>query len=422
MPPKKGKGGKEADNFVLSQQSMVRPSTPNDFKIVATIKALQNYVNIETKWKNRMTEAAHSELCVKSKIQRIHQLIEQAKKGVLQAEQDLETLVDEQYAMISLDPARLSMWEKAQSDNTTRGVFSLIVLEKPAAAPANGKQPPAAAAKKAPPPPPQTLQSQKPGDDDHPAVPNPETDPSLHHLPSSFWEVRRQQRESLKNILVAYFNLPRMARERRAHQRPSTAMEMQHEVDEAIRLSTPVSELLANAEKLAQIGNNTPARNDKAGALKPGGKKEAGKPPKVAPKAAAGKSALTPEPGEGRSDSITDSEHAYLLTGDLHPADLLNLPVPRAIAPRVMNRVLHLRSRRLRLEASIEIFQNEIGPLEERLRTIQDMKSVGQYSVCAVSPLVVLTQDAEKELQQIRAAEDEAFQRTRTAPSPPTRK
>ena len=248
--------------------------------------------------------------------------------------------------------------------------------------------------------------------DDHETspVPNPEDDPTLKHLPPNVWECRRQQQEALRNILYAYYHLPRMQRERRAP-RPTSSLEMQHEVDEAMRLSTPVAELLANAERMEKLGSATPGKSGKEDKGKPA-QKASGKPPK-----ATGKKTIEVLPE--RSNSVADSELHLLLTGELNPVDFLNLPVPRALAPRVMNRVLQLRSRRIRLEAAIEVFQSEIGPLEDRLRCITDMRNVGQYSLSAVGPLIQHTTDLERELQQLRVQEDEEFSRTRARAATP---
>jgi hypothetical protein len=108
MPPKKGK--KPTDEPALPV-AIARPSTPNDFRIVATVRALQGLANIETKWKNRLTTAARDDAAIRAKIQRAHQLIGLCEKGIAQCTAAVDALVDEQFNLVSTDPHQVSIWQ-----------------------------------------------------------------------------------------------------------------------------------------------------------------------------------------------------------------------------------------------------------------------------------------------------------------------
>lgn len=389
MPPKSRQQKRgEAQNADAGLTPFARPSTPNDFKIVATVKALQELANTETKWKNRISEAQYADHVVKSKIARIHQLIALCDKGIASCTQDVEGLVQDQYNMVTLEPTQAAIWanevKPAVASVNTPAAGSAAAAAKEAKTPKGGKGDKAVASMKGPEP-----VTGTPG-----SMPSAEADAALAgRLPESFWATRRAQRDAIRNIVMALYNIPRLARERQV-QRPASALEMRHEVDEATRLSTPVAELLA----ASAVPRHTP-----------GQKKAADKPPAAKKGAASGKGGKNASVVEDDTASLSESEAAWVLTGDLNPSDCLILPTPRGLDPRLMYKVQMLRSRRLRLESSIELFRAQLPQLEARLRCVVDMAQVGQYSLTAVQPQVARVVEEEVSLQRVRQQEDEAY-------------
>jgi hypothetical protein len=203
--------------------------------------------------------------------------------------------------------------------------------------------------------------------------------------------------------MLAYYTLPRLARERPVA-RPTTALGMAHECEETVRLATPIAELMMNLsleEKRANKAGSSGAA--KAAALAAA---KAKKPP-------LGKKAVVEE------ELPTCADEALPMgPGDLHPADVMGLPVPRGLDARLMHRVCLLRSRRLKLEGSMALFEAEIEPCSKRLHGIGGMAAVGQYSLSAVRPHITGAADAELVLQRVRTAEDEAFHAKRAASVP----
>jgi hypothetical protein len=242
MPPKKGK--KPTDEPALPV-AIARPSTPNDFRIVATVRALQGLANIETKWKNRLTTAARDDAAIRAKIQRAHQLIGLCEKGIAQCTAAVDALVDEQFNLVSTDPHQVSIWQNGPNALAGTGAPSGPAAKggaKPApGAAGSGAKAAAATAKD---------DKSKHGslhDSIFPPGYDAEVDPTLvAAAPAGFFANRKAQREALRTMLHALYNVPRLSRERQVP-RPSSPLEMQHEVDEATRLATPVAELMAMA-------------------------------------------------------------------------------------------------------------------------------------------------------------------------------
>ena len=189
-------------------------------------------------------------------------------------------------------------------------------------------------------------------------------------------ERRKAQCAHLGNILRSFYDMPRLQRER-PPQRPSTAQDFLVEMEGATRLASPVDGTRAAA---AATKNATAAAAPKGS-----------KPPK----------ATAAAPAEG---SLSTSPF-----GDLLPQDYFPLPCPRGVDGKLLQHVLVMRSKRLRLESSIELFNAEMEPLSRRLETLHKMDVIGHYSVEAVQPKIMSTTHLEAELQKLRAQEDEQF-------------
>lgn len=365
---------------------------------------MQELANVETKWKNRLLTASRDELAIKAKIQRVHQLIALCERGVAQCATNVDALVDEQFNMVSTDPAQVTAWH--------HGPQAPLIAAKPVAGTAVAAAKAAAAkpgqdakgsAKQG-----QSASAAPPAGGEASAFPpgyDASLDPALTAVvPQTFFANRIRQREALRAMLKALFDVPRLTRER-AVQKPETAADMQHEVEEATRLATPIAELLAIQQQAAL------AKNQQLSLTKQASKVASPVKAKKDKKAAI----VDAQSFLDDSASVADSEIVQALTGDLNPSDVLTLPTPRGIDSKLLHKVQLQRSRRLRLEASIELFKEELPKLERRLRGIRDMERVGTYSVTAVGPEMTRMIDEEASLQRVRQNEDEAFQARRGA-------
>lgn len=344
MPPKssaaqrdksRGKTPLSDDSFAAPPSPvLVRPCTPNDLQIVATVRTLQNLVNVEHKWKVRVAEAQRLNESTIAKIRRMRETVDHCQQGIRQLDAEVEALV--------------------------RSALPVMV-------------PVVAAPPKSP-----STQAKKPSV----AMAAPLTDTELH-LTGPHLERRKAELAHVAAIVRAFYLLPRQSKEGTS-QRPQSRQDMQGEIDEALRLATPVAELAAQAQAKAVSGGGANAAKHRA---------------------------------KTKVDTNLPDES---MIGELSPADFLPLPCPRGVDVRLLNKVLTLRSRRLRLEASIAHFQSGIVPLERRLAGVHEMVALGGYSLSAVQPQIKTSISEEAALQKIRLAEDEAFAKRITSPASPS--
>lgn len=384
MPPKKQ--DKKLNELSPTASVFLRPATPNDYRIVATVRSLQGLVNTEHKWRLRLGDAQRTEQLVNAKLRRLKQLIDQCHKGIHLLETELDQLVDEQFHQVSLEPNVNQQWANdAHAHARAGGPLFSPTNPKDASVSLPVTATVAKGAKKK-----ENVQNVNQDGRDFATG-------DLTQLPPHFWDIRKQQRDALRNILQAYFSLPRLARERKIN-RPSSPIEMQHELDEAFRLSTPIAELMQMQQHAAtpEPGQRRPTEKKS--------QQSQGKPPKAKP--AKGRAVQQLDEAALGHEVEVDN---YLFTAELRPMDFLPLPVPRGLDARMLGRVLQLRSRRLRLETSIVLFEQEMVPLQQRLVGISDMEHLGEYSISAVQPAIVTTVEEEQSLQRIRQQEDEQF-------------
>mgnify|MGYP001594673685 CR=1 FL=1 len=441
MPPKK-KATVAPDALLASPAPCNRPATPNDFQIVATVRALQTLVNTEAKWSYRLHSAQHAEAVVTQKLKRLEHLKEQCRKCISQLDGDAETVVDEFCSLISPDPAQMQAWfpsgstgalgpASATASSSAKAV-SPAAAATAAAAPTAAKTAAAAAGK------PVFVGASEPVDSGSAgsiAFPTTTAAASVFaHLPATVQARRAAQKAALSAMVQAYYRLPRLSREEKKVTRPTSPVDMQRELEEAMRLSTPIP------TDSPSFGRSTLSRRGPGesgnGGFGAGGAASLSALSKsqsmVASKAlgpaggtgkAAGRGGSSRKGGgdEASPISATDLLLAQLheeLGNDVHPCDILTLPVPRALDVRLMQRVLVLRSKRLKLESLVALFEKEASPLHDRLRCVADMSQVGQYSLLAVQPRISAVVDQEAAFQRVRASEDEMFRRTAQTPPP----
>ena len=334
MPPKATKG-KKGDELPIPDV-IARPASANDYQIVATVRSLQLLVNTDAKWRNRIHSAKRNSDVSHLKLQKLRQMVETCTQGIAKLNAEMEELVS-------------SLPDLPFTGNNGDIVAQLSQKAAGAAAKANAA-------------PVQVSKSAAKGQ-----VQVEEAAPSDAAL-----ERRKTQCVHLGNILRAFYETPRLQRER-PPQRPSTSQDFLNEMDGAVRLASPP----ADANRSAAAAS--------------------AKPPPAAKNAKQAKQTVSAAPDVASS------------FGDLPPQDYFPLPCPRGVDGKLLQHVLVLRSKRLRLEASIEFFNAEMDPLTRRMDTLQKMDIIGHYSVEAVQPKIALTTHMEIELQKLRAQEDEKF-------------
>jgi hypothetical protein len=359
MAPKAAKG--KAVLEPPPQPIIQRPATPNDFQIVATVRTLQGLVNVETKWKNRLQEAQHLSAITAAKMRKLQGMVEKCQEGIEQLAGEVEEII---------------------------GAIVLGDLTNPLG-PLGAPQPPPVAGAGA------KAASRKSQGEVKAVIP-------METLPPTALAQRKAEAELLGAILRGFYNLPQLEKEKlltRTRPPVSTPDAMLHEIEEARRLSTPTAELLAQAQERSMLspkvtGAASPAKRQ---SIKPGAGGSKAKEPVI-------------------DFHQTAAEETI---GGLNPSDFLPLPCPRAVDPRIMNRVLILRSRRIRLEQCIQLFTHEMNPLQHRNEGVADLLSLGNYSLSAVQPRIHNVVEEEAALQRISQQETEAWNQRRAASVPP---
>jgi hypothetical protein len=327
---KKGQGPtkQSADDVSTANTVAMRPATPNDYAIVATVRSLQNLVNIESKWKYRVQDAERSFTMNHSKIEKISATIENSKECLAKITAELEELIASLPSSVKVDPAHaiLPGGSAGPGRKSKANVMNTSLL-------ATGEENPVAVAQRR----------------------------------------VREESAAMGIVMRAFYSAPRLTKERPGPP-PDTPMEMRRELEEVGRITSPDLTLAASF-----------------------------RPPPPAPKKPVAK------PTKDAKKGVVEQEPGPERMYGLLPTDVFSLPRPSCLNPQLFQKVMLLRSRRLRVEASIEMLETELLPLKKRSDCLHNMQSLGGYSIHAVTPLIAAGYDEEIALQKIRMQEDEAF-------------
>lgn len=345
------------EDLSAAPQIVQRPQSANDLEIVSTVKHLQGLVNTEVKWRNRVSSAKHISQVSQLKIQKLLRLVDSCKDGI----ESLNSQLTEFFA---------SLQETAYS-NAPVNVSSAGLVTR-ATAPTVGAAGGAGAPGTAP-----SKGAALPGSKSAVPVDDAPTAEGLQR--------RKEQLAHLCSMLQVFYSLPRMNRERQPP-RAANANDMQREFELAVKLALP----------------NVPPAAEPAAASKKPNAAGALRPPKA------------PKPSETIGTGGFDP-----FLGDLPASDFFVLPMPKGIDSSIMQYLFLLRSKRLRLEHCMSLFQSELEPLSRRISCTGTMGVVGQYSLEAVAPLIQNITNAELSLQKIRQQEDQAYLAKRAASAPP---
>lgn len=361
MPPK----AKAKEDPNAAAQSLQRPSTANDKKILSTVKELQQLMDTDVKWKNRVSSAKHMSQVCTLKIQKLLKLIQDCDMGMASLRRQMTEFVSSLKDVV---------YSNSPAITSSSGVITRAAPPPPAA-PGAGS----AAAAAAP-----------PAKGKGAAAPLPAEDqPTEQTL-----RTRQLQVQHLGSLIWALYDMPRLQKEK-PPLRPQNATEMAKEFDLAAILHQPNQGAPQAAE----------AASPKEKGAKGGGPL---RPPK-APKVAASVSAAAD--GAPLYDSFL---------GDLPASDFFATAVPRGMDPTFLQYVCLMRSKRLRLEYCKSLFDAELAPLRRRTSCSEAVTVVGKYGVEAVAPHIQAAVQKEQQLQLTRQQEDQAFlAKARASSAPP---
>lgn len=447
-------------------------------KIIAAVERLQDLVNQEAKWRNRVISSVNNNSSVDLSMNKMNDYIAQCQKRIEQLREEAAKVADKQMHLVSFEPNVYKQWfEQLGADPCSIQSNPTVVASCNAALSGTpgGLEGSLRGGGKS-----KMGGSKRPGGGGKNSSVNPNQPPQQYldgiPLPQNFWKRRDQQRQALAAVYLAIFDLPRLNREKPLNSsfaKPTTSAEMVFQLQEAVRLSASGPQQLrevlreyrikerevqtntALQQQLQQIQMQQSMEKSKGGGA---GKMNAAQAQKLAQQQVAAAQAAAAQqrkemqggnnsgrgarPGSspaggkhGKGSGAVGGHHSGLdadingepitaksclqtgvfihdpntddlaLSTDLRAGDFFDIGSPRCLDQRILHRVVTLRSRRLRLEECIAVFEEEKKQLLNRKDVQNEMKGLSQYSLFATRPEIDRTVAEEKQLQKQRQDE-----------------
>lgn len=362
MPPKKAV--KPSD---VALPVVCRPPTDNDFQIMSTVRTIQQYSNTECKWKHRLHRSANSTEQTKRKMTQLNTSMDQCKAAILVLDTQVEemcqriinaavtfpTLTIAQLLLNNYEPGAVVASSATQHDmNTPQGsrLPSAVAKRVEVGGGVGGK----------------LANSSSSSNVNYSEYGTP-SDQSI--------ALRIQQMKALSQMVQTLYKSPRLFKEQQP-KCPQNQEEMQSELNAANKLE---SSLMAASQV------STPPVVQKKG-----------QPP-------LDKKLLNNNSQAGVYKVATEEEEL----NSRH--ELFSFPQYRALDPNLMSFIAVWRSRRLRLVATIDMFEASKVPLQQRIDTHAHVGTVGQYGALGAKCRMEFAVSEEAALQKIRSLQDEEF-------------
>lgn len=405
-----------------------------DQRIVEAVQHLQLLVNTETKWRNRIVSTVTASSSIDLSCERMSEFQQQCQQRIAALRDEVVKIAEKQMLLVSFDPAVFRQWfEQLTSDPNN-------VTPPPAVVTAHAAARSAMTGGSSPDKQPQRGKRAAPGGAGGGSSKDNSGPQYLDNVPvpANFWQRREAQKSALAAVFLAVFDLPRLNRERAAP-RPSSVDEMLYQLREATRLAASgpaqLKELMqehrAREREIANGIDGTASASKKAAssAARTNAAAAASAKKSAAGGGIAAAASSSKRPATAGSQTGSSSDAAPLsarsclqtgifvhdpnsddlaLTTDLRPSDFFDIGSPRCLDQRVLHKVMTLRSRRLRLEECIAVFQDEKAQLQKRNDVQKEACHLAQYGLLAVKPLMEQTAAEEKALQARRVAELQA--------------